>query len=351
MWCAAQVIRILKNEMLIGNMVQSKSSLVSYKVKKLIHKPREEWDIVEGTHEPIISEADFAIVQSLLERDVIKIADTENPNMFAGLVFCGNCGKSLIRRKRTLKSGPVFHFLCSGYNKKSGCTSHDILESEMIEIVLESINRMICKLCHYDELARSLEDLHIPKDAVLVQNQEIQKLKEELSKCGRLKSALYQDLKEGMISGAQFDRYRNQYTDREIRLQHAIQEQKALVEKIYKNGIVEDGILKQFQENPHVEELNHRLLVRLINRIVVYDDNTVEIVYRYADELKKCEQILHSIVRRISWQERKIDIMRWQNRLRRPKPPMNHGEQVYIQDCLLSSSVANQNRLKIKWKL
>ena len=77
-WCATQVIRILKNEMMIGNTVQSKSSLVSYKVKKFIQKPREEWDIVEGTHEPIISEADFYIVQSLLERDVIKIADVEN---------------------------------------------------------------------------------------------------------------------------------------------------------------------------------------------------------------------------------------------------------------------------------
>lgn len=79
-WSAAQVIRILKNEMVIGNMIQSKSSLVSYKVKKFIKKPRDEWDIVEGTHEAIISEADYQIVQSLMERDVIKIADTENPN-------------------------------------------------------------------------------------------------------------------------------------------------------------------------------------------------------------------------------------------------------------------------------
>lgn len=294
-WCAAQVIRILKNEMLIGNMVQSKSSLVSYKVKKLIQKPREEWDIVEGTHEPIISEADFYIVQSLLERDVIKIADTNNPNVFAGLVFCGDCGKSLIRRKRMLKTGPVFHFQCSGYNKKNGCSSHDILESDLIEIVLKSMNGMIQKLCHYDELAKSLEDLHISKEAALVQDQEIQKLKDELAKYGRLKTALYQDLKEGLISESQFERYRNQYTDYEIELQNAIQEQKKLVEKIYKNGIVADDILKQFKENPKIDELNHRLLVSLINRIVVYEDNTVEIVYRYTNEMQKCEQILHSV--------------------------------------------------------
>ena len=132
--------------------------------------------------------------------------------------------------------------------------------------------------------------MHISKDAALVQDKEIQKLKERAAKYGRLKAALYQDLKEGLISEAQFDRVRNQYTDREIGLQKAIQEQKALVEKIYKNGIAAESILRQFKENPQVDELNHRLLVSLTNRIVVYEDNTVEIIYRYTDEMKKCEQ-------------------------------------------------------------
>ena len=53
--------------------------------------------------------------------------------------------------------------------------------------------------------------------------------------------------------------------------------------------------MRQFKENPQVDELNHRLLVSLTNRIVVYEDNTVEIIYRYTDEMKKCEQILHSV--------------------------------------------------------
>ncbi len=291
-WSAVQVIRILKNEMLIGNMVQGKSSRVSYKVNKLIKKPHEEWDIVEGTHEPIISEADFRVVQALLERDVIKIADTESPNIYAGLIFCGDCGKSLIRRKRPLKSGPVYHFHCSGYNKKTGCSSHDIRESELTEIVLDSINGMIRKLCRYDELARNLEKLHISREDAVTGDLEIRNLKEELAKYNRLKSALYQDLKEGLISEAQFERYRGQYTEREIGLQAAIEAQKELINRIYQNGIAADEILTQFREDPHVDELNHRLLVSLIDRILVYEDNTIEIRYRYTDEMHKCEQIL-----------------------------------------------------------
>lgn len=291
-WCASQVIRILKNEMMIGNMVQGKSCLVSYKVKKFIKKPKEEWDIIEGTHDPIISKADFEIVQSLLERDIIQSRAGAGDNIFAGLVFCGDCGSTLVRRKFARKTGPVFHYICSKYNKGKGCSRHDILEEDLTGIVLESVNSMIRKLCRYDEFAKNLEQLHIPKDAVLAQDQEIKKLKEDLGKYGRLKQALYQDLQEGLINENQFDRYRKQYSEKEIGIQHALEEQTALIEKIYKNGIAAENILQQFKENPQVEKLNHRLLVSLVDKILVYEDNTIEIIYRYTNELKKCEQIL-----------------------------------------------------------
>lgn len=83
-----------------------------------------------------------------------------------------------------------------------------------------------------------------------------------------------------------------------IGLQNAIEAQKALIEKIYEKGIAADSILEQFKENPQVNELNHRLLVSLIDRILIYEDDTVEIVYRYTDELAKCEQILSTVSQR-----------------------------------------------------
>ena len=293
-WCAKQVIRILQNEMYIGNMVQGKSSLVSYKVKKLVHKPREDWDIVESTHEPIISRADFTVVQSLLERDIIQPRSGSNENIFGGLLFCGDCGASMVRRKKNRKGGARYQFCCSGYDKGRGCSSHSIFEDELRKIILESLNRMIRTLCQYDELARNLEHMDISRDAAVAKDKEIRKLKDELSKCGRLKAALYQDLKEELISEKQFDRYREQYTNKEISLQKAIEAQRALIDRIYENGIAAESILEQFRVNPHVEALDRRLLVSLIDRILIYEDNMVEIIYRYTDEMQKCGQILEA---------------------------------------------------------
>ena len=54
LWCDSTVRRMLRNQMYIGNMVQGKNTNLSYKIKKCRAKPKEEWIIVEGTHEPII---------------------------------------------------------------------------------------------------------------------------------------------------------------------------------------------------------------------------------------------------------------------------------------------------------
>ena len=52
--------------------------------------------------------------------------------------------------------------------------------------------------------------------------------------------------------------------------------------------------MNRFREHPQIEELNHRLLVSLIDRILIYEDKTVDIVYRYTDEMQKCASILNN---------------------------------------------------------
>jgi hypothetical protein len=123
---------------------------------------------------------------------------------------------------------------------------------------------------------------------------EIRKLKEEFEKCSLLKSSLYQDLREGLLSEEQFERYRDQFTERERRLLASIEQEQKMIEQIYKHGIAAGEIVQRFKENPKVRELDRRLLVSLIDRILIYEDDRIDIVYRYADRMKKCEQIIEN---------------------------------------------------------
>ena len=97
-WSAVAVKRILTNETYIGTLVQGKVEKVNYKVKKSVRKPEEEWIKVENAHKAIISKEDFETAGRLLQMDMRASADTGKSHMYAGMLFCGDCMRPMIRR-------------------------------------------------------------------------------------------------------------------------------------------------------------------------------------------------------------------------------------------------------------
>lgn len=93
-WTISQVKSILKDETYIGNTIHGKQTNISYKNKKKVRKPEEEWFRVENTHEGIISREVFEQVQEQIasRRREMKDATTQ---IFAGLVRCADCGWSM----------------------------------------------------------------------------------------------------------------------------------------------------------------------------------------------------------------------------------------------------------------
>ena len=90
MWHTYSVQRILSNQIYIGNTVQGRQEKVSYKSSKQRQKPSSEWDIVENTHEAIISREVWDKAQKL-RKEKLKSGKTGKPNVLAGKVRCLNC--------------------------------------------------------------------------------------------------------------------------------------------------------------------------------------------------------------------------------------------------------------------
>ena len=93
-WTIAQVKSILKEETYIGHSIHNKQSNISFKNKKKVRKPQEEWYRVENTHEAIISEEVFQKVQELIASRRRKRRNGTT-QIFAGLIKCADCGWSL----------------------------------------------------------------------------------------------------------------------------------------------------------------------------------------------------------------------------------------------------------------
>ena len=89
-WSAGTVIRILKNPIYTGVLVQGKETTPSYKVHKRITKDESEWTVIADSHEAIISKIDFDSVQKVLKCDTRRSPDGKAVGLFSGMIFCGD---------------------------------------------------------------------------------------------------------------------------------------------------------------------------------------------------------------------------------------------------------------------
>ncbi|MBQ4347004.1 MAG: recombinase family protein, partial [Firmicutes bacterium] len=150
LWGVTTIKKILTNEMYIGNMVQGKEKKLSYKSKKVVSAPKEEWIIVENTHEAIISKEDFCKAQEILAlrrkcSDKSDISRKTYP--LAGKVFCKDCGSSMLRSGKKGTDANYLRCRLAAGSKGKSCSNHniryDILERAVLSELQSHIHRLL----------------------------------------------------------------------------------------------------------------------------------------------------------------------------------------------------------------
>ena len=231
---------------------------------------------------------------------------------YAGLLFCGDCGMSMVRRKSKYKEKEIINYICSGYNRNGDCSRHSIREKMLDEIVAGELNRYICILCDTQSILEKIGQMEDGFENVMEQDAEIVRLRQELTKCSALKSSLYQDLQEGLLTEEQFAQYRKIYGRKEQEILSAVSEQEKLIRKLYADGVAvgekmagfKERLLKLSENQKAVgglyeecisesgevqsgifSEVDRLTLVTFIDRILIYEDDRIEIVFKYGKEI------------------------------------------------------------------
>ena len=136
LWSSKTIKRILENRYYIGEMIQGKVTTANHKVKKRIEKPEEEWVVVPNSHEPIVNERDFEIVQRLLAFDtrISPLQKTVFP--LSGIAVCAECGAPMrvVSTKNNGKRYEYYH--CSSNLDFKSCGSHRVSRKVLEDTVL-----------------------------------------------------------------------------------------------------------------------------------------------------------------------------------------------------------------------
>ena len=103
-WTNTSISQILKNRVYVGDLVQCKERVISYKIHKTIKNEKEDWIIVENTHEPIIDRQDFNKIQDLLLSRDTRVEKNGELSMFAGHIRCADCKRAMNKKTLSNKS-------------------------------------------------------------------------------------------------------------------------------------------------------------------------------------------------------------------------------------------------------
>ena len=299
-WADQTVKRIVRNEVYIGNMVQGKTGTMSYKSRKLVGKPEEEWIRVEGTHSPIISQELWDTVVSIDQKKVRKSPAVDGyKSIFTGLVYCADCGFKMRNQveKFTYKDGRAGRyssFICGTYSRsgKGACTVHTIYEKVLTQLVLEDIREKARFAKHDPE--RLVQQIMRMKDKeagsrLSSYEQELKTSVARLSELERLMQNLYEDKCTGTIPQTVFQTLMQKYEAERAEKVGAIPELKRKVENYLENQADASRWLAIIRQYTELTELDESILFELVDRIEVGETKKINgqricdirVYYRY----------------------------------------------------------------------
>lgn len=309
-WHVMMVIRILKNKAYIGTLEQGKRRRISYKVRKDIHVPEVDWAVSENSHDPIISKSDFNNVQKLLKMDLTTTEIENSSYLLSGFLYCGDCGKAMTRRVIKYKTKTTVYYICTTYNNHQGCSRHTVRENDIQNIVLTAINRHIETIVSMEAVLKEVDTVSVRRAEVLGGSEEIQSRLDEIANYKKLSASLYRDMIEGLISEDEFYEYRDYYDSEARNLEESIQAVKNNVDELLDQGVRSNEWIESFKSHRNIQELTRNILIELVDKIVVYEGNRINITFSYSDQYKALEMAIKSYLDEgVSlWPEQQTDI-------------------------------------------
>ena len=292
-WSHVSVRRILKNEIYLGVMIQGKRTTPNYKTKTVVTKAEREWLRVEGTHEAIISVRDFELVQELLRDDTHCRAGDVTVPVYAGRIYCGDCGAAAVRKTVSYAGRRYVYYVCNA-NKhdKTVCSRHSIREDILGQVIYQTVRHQIDLLLDVDKALRQFENLSWEKHKLKQLDASIEIQEEVVRKNNTLRLGIYEDLRAGLLDRSEYESLKKELAER-------IAEATAAIEKLNKEKReILDGVSKQqswieqFRQYENVTELTRPMVIHLIERINIFEDSNIEIVFRHRNQI---EEILRFI--------------------------------------------------------
>ena len=288
-WRPQTIRDILTSEMYIGNMVQNTFNKIRYNSKKKRAVKKEDYIIVENTHEPIIDRETFDKVNKMLCANSRTVEKNKERYLFSGLLKCKECGHTISILEKQNKGNKSHYTQCSQYSKKGKfgiCNIHrinyNLLEEDLISVVTD-----ICKsfLQEYDNKSLTHEANDILEEEINGLQKQIDVFTKEIAKYNNAIEELYMDKVQGKIPENIFANLLEKYNkdlNNAITQKNELEKNKikmlSKIESLDYDACAE--IIKKFLSSKHP---TRAMIVELIDRIEIDNDKNINVFFRFQE--------------------------------------------------------------------
>ncbi|WP_410064718.1 recombinase family protein [Ruminococcus sp.] len=298
-WHVTSIRAILNNEVYLGKLVYGKQRNKSMKSKEKVRNPKEDWIVVENCHEPIITQELWDTVHKILNAKH-RPAKAGEVQMFAGLLYCSDCGHCLTYSQKQRKDGS-YHgaYSCWMYKThgKEYCASHYITFDTIYELVLIDIQRNLFQYRKNTDKFKSIlsrkyqSDSQKQAEQITLEYEQKQKRCEELDK---IISRLYEDNVLGRIGDERYESMSQSYELEQVEIKKALPILKSKIDELKRQSDCADNFINVIKKYTIIDKLDAAILNELIDKIVVHhkeqaeDGRTfqqIEIYYRFVGKL------------------------------------------------------------------
>ena len=277
-WTRETLSAILGREEYLGHTVNLRTRTKSYKDKRKVDNPKEDWLIFKNTHEAIIDQETFDIVRKMRnhKRSNQRYKNRAgHENLFAGLVFCGTCGRKHYFCPQEKNGLNHDHYKCSGYRKPiDGCeNSHYIQKSALIEIISGKLRQTIQEV-HFNQEAflKKLEQqsqAQFNKDNKR-QRQQLQKDEHRFKEIDNIIQKLYEDNLLDKISDERFVKLSRSYEEEQKQLRASISDLTEKLAKQQEDSLNISKFMVRISKYTELPELTVEIVNELIDKIVIH---------------------------------------------------------------------------------
>lgn len=306
-WHGRTIIDIMKNATYTGTLVYGRMPKSLYQGIKCHRAKPDEWRCIPDAHEAIVSQELFDKVQKIFdersERMQKKWAESKQVrdkivNLFVKRIYCGDCGKRMrfVKGNNALRDKNFYYtnYVCGGYLDSGyrNCTRHSIRYQDVVDAVFAAMQVQMEYALNQEKMMQKLRGTAKEHNLIDQYVAKVNYLTQELKKVNSRREGLFESFAEGILDEADYQYAKKSYDEEYASLEKQLSEAKSRKKELDGVLTANNEWLQAMHKVEDATELDQDLVNALVKKVLIYEDNRVEVEFKFREQKDVFDRIL-----------------------------------------------------------